>query len=245
MHLTHFRPRKKGPEMALENAVARNIPTFISDSHRPLWAAGSVPVGAGIPDIVVVVCEPQVFALAQVEIPNAHVLAYLRAVRRARLDTIAARMGQSSEVIVRSLHGLIEIDVITQCQDTYSLVPHWRDILPEIVTIEAKVSNWQRALDQAARNRIFAHKSYIALPERIAKRVCGDEAFRQLGIGILGITEDHQVSIIRKSRRQNPKVWSYYYHLANVVAFHEEGVLTCPISFPLTKQGFNTQNTIL
>jgi hypothetical protein len=224
MDVTYFRPRRPGPEVVIENAVAQRIPELFPNETYPLWTAGSVPIGAGMPDLVVVACEPQVFALTKVEIPTAHILAYLRAVGRARLETIASRMRRPTEVIVRCLNGLVEVEAVSSHSATFSLVPTWRDILPEIVTIEAKVSNWQKAVEQANRNRIFAHSSFVALPERVAHRVKSEEIFRKLGIGLLSVNEHHEVEMVRRARRNHPRVWAYYYYLAALVASHSKGL---------------------
>ena len=60
-----------------------------------------------------------------------------------------------------------------------------RDILPEVTAIEVKVDNWQRALSQALRNRTFAHRSFIALPVKVAARVRRAPALLQSGIGVI------------------------------------------------------------
>jgi len=72
MDVTYFRPRRPGPESAIENAEASRIPQLFPTLKFPSWTAGSLPIGAGMPDLVVVACEPEVFALAEVTIPAVH-----------------------------------------------------------------------------------------------------------------------------------------------------------------------------
>jgi hypothetical protein len=223
MDVTYFRPRRPGPEAVIENAVARSIPELFPSETRPVWTAGSVPIGAGMPDLVIVSCEPQVFALTKIEMPTTHILAYLRAVGRARLETITSRIRRPREVIIRCLNGLVEVEAVSSRSETFSLAPAWRDILPEIVTVEAKVANWQKAVEQANRNRIFAHNSFIALPERVARRVKSEEIFRKLGIGLLSVSEQQEVNIVRRARWNQPRVWAYYYYLASLIANHSKG----------------------
>jgi DNA-binding Lrp family transcriptional regulator len=178
-----------------------------------------VPLGAGIPDLVVVSYYPQVFALAHVDLSDAQILAYLRAVGRARLETIAERLGTSAKTIERRLAGLIDAEaIVTASANTFLLAPLWREILPEIITIEVKVSNWQKAVGQAARNRIFAHRSFVALPSIVAERIRTESILSQLGLGLLSVSEDKSVTILRKARRRQPVVWAYYYRLASMLA---------------------------
>lgn len=218
MNVACFRPQKNGPESVIENIVANRLPNLFTSEATALWVASSPPIGAGMPDLVAVSYEPQVFALAQVKMPTIHILAYLRAVGDARLETIIGRTGIPQKTTVRYLNDLVEVGAVTRVDDTYSLLPVWRQILPEIVTIEIKVTNWKRAIDQAARNHIFSHRSFIALPDVIAKRIRLEPILRKLGIGLLSVGDDHAVSVVRRSRYHKPRVWRYYYEIAFLAA---------------------------
>lgn len=220
MDVHYFRRRKDGPESEIEDAVAHRIPELFGESDLPVWTAGSVPIGAGRPDLVVVCYRPRVLDLAGVEMPAVHVLAYLRAVRWARLETIAERLGQSTDAVSQCLDRLVEIEVVAATSDTYSLEPVWREILPEVVTIEVKVAHWRRAVQQAARNRILAHRSFVALPDRVARRVRRERIFSMLGVGVLAVRGSSDVSVVRKARSTLPTVWTYYYRLASMLAMH-------------------------
>jgi hypothetical protein len=183
------------------------------------WTGAFVPLGAGIPDLVVVSYRPQVFALARVDRLDAQILAYLRAVGRARLQTIAQRMGISTKRARCQVDGLINAEaVVAQPFDTFFLSPVWRHILREIITIEVKISNWQKAVEQASRNRVFAHRSFVAFPGDVAERIRTEPILRQLGLGLLAVSEDKTVTILRKARRRRPLVWAYYYQLATMLA---------------------------
>ena len=72
--------------------------------------------------------------------------------------------------------------------------------------------------EQAARNRIFAHLSFVALPDKTAQRVRTEALFSRLGIGLISVSEDGAASVIRKPRRTQPTVWTYYYQLASLLA---------------------------
>jgi hypothetical protein len=93
-------------------------------------------------------------------------------------------------------------------------------VLPEILTIEVKVADWRRALSQAARNCIFSHRSFVALPEKIASRIRSETLFRELGIGLLSIDASRDVRVLRRARRVTPRAWTYYYSLASLAAGH-------------------------
>jgi len=218
MNVTYFRPRKYGPEDKLEDAIIEQIPYIFPCDERFLWTAGSIPLGAGMPDLTIVSYEPQVFTSANFEMADIHILAYLRVVGRARIDTIIERIGTRRDKIVRCLKSLADAKAVLVNSSTYSLSPKWREILPEIVTIEVKVKNWREAVNQAAHNLIFAHKSFVALPNSIAKNLRQTPIFKQLGIGLISVDEDYEACIIRRARRRQPRVWAYYYQLAFHIA---------------------------
>ena len=215
--VAQFRPRREGPEALMQDIVACKIPElFCSNPYS--WTAASVPLGAGIPDLVVVSYNPQVFAITNIELTDTQILAYLRAVGKARLETIAQRIGRSPKKLNDRLSSLLDAAAIETSSNTFSLTLPWRQILPEIITIEVKVSNWRRALEQAARNRIFSHRSFVALPEKVAQRVRREPLLGKLGIGLISVFENGAAAVVRKSRRTRPTVWSYYYQLASLLA---------------------------
>ena len=215
--VTYFRQRKLGPEIEIEDAIAKQIPELFPGNGSPRWTAGSLSIGAGMPDLLIASYDPQILALAHVEMPDAQILAYLRAVRHARMETIAQRVGRSHQTVVRCLDGLVRAKVVSSGPNTFSMSPMWRSILPEITTIEAKVTNWKKAVDQANRNRIFAHRSYIALPSSVAHRIRLEPTFHQFGLGLIAVTDDDKVTVLRRARRSQPKVWAYYYQLAFLI----------------------------
>ena len=213
-----FRSRRSGPEIHLEDALIRGLLELFPIPDERRWIGGSLPIGSGIPDLVIVAWKPKVLALAHVEMSVAEILAYLRTVGRARIDTISERLRKPECVLNCSLSGLAEHKVIVSESRLYSLAPEWKEILPEIISVEVKVKEWRRAVVQASRNTIFSHKSYVALPADVAERVRGEPEFSDQGIGLLSVDPNGGLEVIRKSRRRVPRVWAYYYRLAEVIA---------------------------
>jgi hypothetical protein len=217
--VVQYRPRRAGPESQIQDAVADFIPNFFSVDRQSIWAAASLPIGAGMPDLIAASYSPCVFALAQIKKSNPHVLAYLRAFGRVRADTIANRTGVSLRVIDEHLAELSRMEVIqAPTPRTFMLKPEWRAVLSEVVAIEVKVADWQRAVRQAARNRIFCNQSYVAVPSQVATRISDENIFDQLSLGLLSIDDDGNVTVVRKSQRRKPLVWAYYYYVAAALA---------------------------
>lgn len=227
LYVRYFRPIRPGPESLLEAAVARSIDRVISPTHHPRWLAGSLAVGAGMPDLLAVSWNPRVVAIADPTVADASILAYLRAVGCARFDTIVDRLGRSAERVAEPLDALVHASVVRQERGRFSLDPAWRHILPEVVSIEAKVADWRKAIAQAARNQLFSHRSFIALPSRVAAKAVQDAAVLRLGLGVLAVEMDESISVLHPARPSAPKVWSYYYQLAHRVAQAASHSVTC------------------
>lgn len=239
----YYRPVRLGPESLLDAAVARSIGKVVSQSTFPWWLAGSLPVGAGMPDLLAISWNPRVVALADQDIADASILAYLRAVGCARFETIVSRLGWGEASLAGSLDALVEASVVIRESERFSLDPAWRSILPEVVAVEAKVVDWRKAIAQAARNQLFAHRSFVALPSHVADRAASDSGLCKLGIGVLGVEADGTVSIVREALARRPKVWAYYYQLAHHVARDTHAPRQCHSSSPSIKRAKTTQNT--
>lgn len=219
MTVTHFRARRPGPELDVEDAVIQQTRTLFPSVGPESCAFSSMRIGAGLPDLIYLGYEPAVTAISEIDTDAAQVLAYLRLIPRALLSTTAKRLGKPREEVSLWLEQLTEASAVNLSGGTYSIAPEWKRILPQVISIEAKVSDWKRAFDQAARNRIFSWKSYIAVPAALAKRLRYEPMFSNSGIGILSVT-DHDVCIVKRARAGQPRVWRYYYQLAFIVARH-------------------------
>ena len=74
----------------------------------------------------------------------------------------------------------------------------------ELIAIEAKLYRWRVALQQAYRNRCFADKSYVLLPDSIAKIASQYEyEFDRRGVGICCIQDGH-ICIIKEAITDKP-----------------------------------------
>ncbi len=241
--IRYFRPIRPGPEALLEAAVARSIERVISPTTFPRWLAGSLPLGAGMPDLLAISWDPRVVAIANPSVADASILAYLRAVGCARFDTIVSRLGREPTNVSDSLDALVQASVIVREYDRFSLDPAWRRILPEVVAIEAKVSDWRKAIAQAGRNQLFSHRSFVALPSAVAERASEADSLRNLGLGVLAVEEDGTITVVREALARRPKVWAYYYQLAHHVAQNALASTTCHSSSRSTTRARNIQNT--
>lgn len=143
---------RQGPEAPLQHAVEVQLLDLFPQQDRLVWRAGSAPVGAGKPDIILAGCAPEVVALDHKDARAKALLAYLRMARKAKLATMSTRLGYDTNSVRKSIEGLVASKIVLSENDSFKLSEPWKSVLPEIITIEAKVGDWRRALNQAARN---------------------------------------------------------------------------------------------
>lgn len=208
-----FRPLKVGPEAVLQASVEKNIAKLLPIAEFS-WTGSTVPIGAGVPDLLRASVRPEAVSIADADSISIAILGYLRAARRARGETIAQRLGLNEKATLNKLDTLRGQGVIEEFQQNFSLALPWRSILGDVSAVEVKVSDWKKAVAQAARNRIFAHRSFVALPEDVAKRVKDQVAFSSLGLGLISIDDNGMTRIIKRARKSSPKAWAYYYTVA-------------------------------
>ena len=73
-----------------------------------------------------------------------------------------------------------------------------------VIAVEAKLEDWRTALQQAFRNRCFAHRSYVLLPRIAALRAhryAGEFDRRQVGICYL---EGGDIVVLHPSMKSEP-----------------------------------------
>ena len=78
----------------------------------------------------------------------------------------------------------------------------------EIVAIEAKLTKWRDALDQAYRNTCFAHRSFVCVPTETAGRAAryvGE--FEMRGVGLCTIRDGAIVVLCESSRNEPLQPW--------------------------------------
>jgi hypothetical protein len=218
MAVSYFRARRPGPELDVEDSLSNFFDAMIEAAGGSWWLGGSVPLGSGRPDFVAAQRADCLTALPTSS-RDGVTLAYLRTVREAKLETIAARLRKCQRVAATELASLVSAGAVhCRSHTTFSLSPNWRNVLPRIVAVEAKVIDWKRALQQAARNRLFANLSYVALPQAVAGRPSLYTEARGLGIGVIAVDADGHASVTVDAIWQATKVWAYYYRLATLAA---------------------------
>jgi len=218
MEVVEYRNMVDGPEYRMELALRPRLDELIKNQANFNWVAGSMRVGAGMPDLTVVNYVPEVFAFANIDIEESSILTYLSLVNKARPETIANRVGISKQGVNDKLTTLIDLKLVHQELNAFRILPDTKDVISNITTIELKVKNWKKAIVQANRNLLFANKSYVAMPIKYANKLKEHSLVKMKGIGIIGIDDSNNISLIKNARNNTSKVWSYYYLIARELA---------------------------
>jgi len=218
MNITYFRKRIPGAESILEDRIADQLDSLFNHRRDRCWLAGSISLGASRPDLLLVYYVSDVFASTSFDNYAINILAYLRSVGSARSSTIGTKLNIPDIVVNEKLSGLLLKEAIVKHRNNFSVSSRWKEILPEVISIEIKVSNWRRALQQAQLNKAFSHRSYIAVPNSIAEKISVSKEIRASGIGLISISMESSATLLVNPVLRKPKVWSYYYKIASRLA---------------------------
>ena len=217
--ITRYGQLRDGPEATLQAHIESSLHSLFDLQGWLVWTGGSVPVGAGQPDLLLAKCNASISKLGAIRGAQHIVLGYLRAVGSATPKTISQRLGRSNSYVSGVLAELSREGIVkSNARGSVCLASDCRDILRDVIAIEVKVSDWRKATHQAIRNTIVAHRSYVALPSAIAYRVRNEELIQSFGIGILSVDAGGAVKTVRRARKAPPKVWSYYFAIASLAS---------------------------
>jgi hypothetical protein len=141
---------------------------------RSLFLIPEADIGLGRPDFLLVACAPSAVARhLKVELPVVS-----PAWARAAFAGVPSDVGLSDSY-VRDVRGWLRRNRVSR-----RYLESRASLVADSIAIEAKVSDWGRALQQVAKFRVFAHRSAVLMPDRAVSRIPRERADRY-GIGIL------------------------------------------------------------
>ena len=193
----HVRRRiaRPGPETRLLRAALKT--EFFLRHQLPAVFFHEPEMPTGLPDLVAVYMEekqpqltPKRLRLTEIHIRILHALHALSSVS---LEDLSSLIRISSRDLERLVLDLKDADLITLSGTRIAPKKLSRSFaVKHIFAIEAKISNWSKALEQASANRWFASHSFILIPpNRSIARI--SERASELGIGVL-VFDDHEVN---------------------------------------------------
>ncbi|MBZ0310440.1 MAG: hypothetical protein K8I82_30545 [Anaerolineae bacterium] len=202
-------------ENDLIQTILANLGKFLP-SPQMYVASREVPAGAGIPDIVLGIAQlsnviqriqSNHASYYQLKGKEAVIIHYLYQTRWQKADTVARRTGLDTKLVYKKLCYLSELGFcIRSKRDTFTRTPITEQF-KELIAIEGKIRNWQKAVEQAFYNLAFASYSYVVMDARyIRPAVKNLESFEKFGIGLASAGADNGVvEIIYQPLFREPK----------------------------------------
>ena len=182
---------------------------FASDLGRhPLRVFTEVPVysaGVCIPDMVLVYqISPSTLPVKVLSSFEAGVLSYIAANGGESIEAVASGMYcqvKNVETVVKSLvrKGLVSGTSDALIADVPALTGQ-----THVVAIEAKLTRWKDAIEQAEEYFVFAHRSFIAMPADVAGRPEVLERCASVGVGVFAVDPEGAVRSLLISRENTP-----------------------------------------
>jgi hypothetical protein len=100
----------------------------------------------------------------------------------------------------------------------YKVIKSYAPILDNVISIEAKLKNWQRALNQAYRYKRFSNFTFVLLEEKHSSPAIKNlDLFEKMGVGLItmqGMKYNMHSTPARKEVNNSP-----YFHRVNEVAY--------------------------
>jgi hypothetical protein len=114
---------------------------------------------------------------------------------------ITKELGFSLRKANKSVGKLLEAELVTMNKQNKIKIKLIKEIffIKEIISIEAKLHNWKRALEQSVNNTYFSSQSYTLFPDKIiTKRLL--EEYINTDVGIISFEKSYR--IIKKPKRR-------------------------------------------
>jgi len=126
-------------------------------------------------------------------------------------ESIAYQFGRELKTLKRDLDRLTNWGYLAKSDHGFRVIKT-TPILSRLITVECKTKDWRGGFEQAlSYKKLFAPKSYLALPLEAAKRADRDP-FLANGIGLLGATSEGDVTCLVPAK---DTVASLYLHSAS------------------------------
>ena len=224
-----FRRCRPGPERDLVEWFLADLPISIPRGCRATVFC-EPRLESGFPDLVAVVWNVRTTqswtdARAEISCHDLRILHYIHQLGRCSFDDLRHLYGRG---VAQNITRLQDADMIRPVGTSWTARALSRSFaVRRIIAIEAKVSEWAVALEQAMLNTWFASESYVLVPhvprgERLL------DAAKSLGIGVWSKNDDNNESVLSTRCDQLPR--SYASWLFNewvwraVRHYHEDAV---------------------
>jgi len=214
------RTQIKGPESILINEFVEQYSDKLTSLKRYYALFYEPLVPTGYPDLVVVTYNPEKYRQwtkerARLGVLELKVLHHLYFVKGSTSEKLERQLGLESKQILRILEKLLDASLLKRSKSRWVPVPLRNTYgINNIKTIEAKISDWSGALQQANMNRLFSSESYVLSPVHTPFNRIISEA-KKSGIGIYSKPLGGNAKVVQKPLRSSGLPVSYASWLFN------------------------------
>jgi hypothetical protein len=193
-------------EARLMDILAANTTAALKSCKRcEMLVFSHVSIGATIPDLVIVrhpLRDTRRIRLSDFE---AWIVAELWSRGALRESTITRRLYTRSERTHVALQKLERLGVIERTPRGAYTLRTTPSPKTEVVAIEAKLTRWRDAIEQARDYLRFSTASYVALPESVIERNADIiDSCAEASVGLLGVSAERVHAIAHPPRRNDP-----------------------------------------
>jgi hypothetical protein len=184
----------------------------------------------GVADIVIGTIKPHSRRASRVPI-NPNWITPLAALKRgATIETskFALSYGISRQGTTKRLLEYEQAGFLNKVsKDTFEVIREYSPFADLIISIEAKLKDWKKALVQARRYNRFSDFAFVLLDgSKAASAIQNINTFKSFNIGLISLTED-QLRFHHIPSRNKKKMPEYYFRADEAAydAFYEDNLL--------------------
>jgi hypothetical protein len=221
---------KKGAfksERELQEALTK-IDLPLKGSHKITYWRREVPVGACIPDMIYVrfadVPDPLLWP-RRWTFRHTYAIWLLRRENELTLVEMANLFYESPNgQIQKTMRDLVRSGAVDENQpQLFTLSTAMKAVEAEVIAVEAKMSKWTRAIEQAQDYLRFADKVFVAMDAILMpRRTKVLDSFHELGIGLCAVFPEKIEWLVYPQFNQNGRGSDYEYLITSAASLSRQ-----------------------
>ncbi len=208
-------PTEKDLVQAFKGIATDFLKSSLGKSSSPFFLVEEFDSHCGIADIVVGTClplEPHELSRKTISWNWVRPVFDLTEDQEIQMDGFMQAYGISRTTARAKLNEYSEAGFLTKIsRGQYKVVRKYKLVTETIISIEAKLRNWQRALQQAFRYKRFSNESYVLLDKKyIEPALKNIHIFQERNIGLMSMDNDGYTIHHSPKAKDAPQTHSFF-----------------------------------
>ena len=200
---------------AFKNVTTDFLKSTLEKSMSPFFLVEEFDSHCGIADLVVGTClplEPQELSRKTINWNWVRPIFDLTEDQEIEMDGFMQTYGISKTTARVRLKEYSDAGFLKKIsRGQYKVVREYKLVTENIISIEAKLKNWQRALHQAIRYKRFSNKSYVLLDKKsIRPALKNIHTFQKRNIGLMSMDNDGYTIHLSPKAKDAPQTHSFF-----------------------------------